>query len=124
VRVLAVAFAVLLLAGCGSQPAAPAASKTDPSPNTTDPASAEVSFAKDIQLLVTASCLPCHSGAGSSSSNWTTYADVMGAVVAGKPDSSRFYQKLRDGRMPPGGKLGSTELALVYRWISEGAKNN
>ena len=118
-RALAVLFVTLLLVGCGSQPApAPKAEET--------PAPAEVSFAKDVQSIVTANCLPCHSGAkdAAAKSNWTTYDGVMADVVAGNPDSSKFYQILRDGKMPPAGKLDSAKLATVYKWISEGAKNN
>ncbi len=110
-------FVALVLIGCGSQPAA---SKADP------PAASGVSFAKDIRSIVSASCLPCHSGAkdAAAKSNWTTYDGVMADVVAGNPDSSKFYQMLRDGKMPPSGKLDSTKLATIQRWINEGAKNN
>ena len=125
-RILISLFVALLLIGCGSQQAKAPASQTErtPSPDTTRQSMVEVSFARDIQSIVSTSCMPCHSDAGTSKSKWTTYAGVMSAVVAGKPDSSRFYEKLKDGRMPPSGKLDSARIALVYNWISEGAKNN
>ena len=120
-RALAILFVTLLLVGCGSQPARAPAPKAEETP-----APVEVSFAKDVQSIVTANCLPCHSGAkdAAAKSNWTTYDGVMADVVAGNPDSSKFYQMLRDGKMPPSGKLDSTKLATIQRWINEGAKNN
>ncbi len=123
VRVLASVFAALLLTGCGSTQAPQA---KDPAPDPAKPAPVEVSFARDIQSIVKANCLPCHSGANDAQTkfNWTTYEGVMAAVAAGKPDSSKFYQRLHAGTMPPSGKLDSVKLALVYKWISEGAKNN
>jgi hypothetical protein len=123
VRALSLLSVALLLAGCGGTETPQAKA---PAPDTTKPAPVEVSFAKDIQSLVAASCMPCHSGAkdAATKSNWTTYEGVMAEVVAGKPDSSKFYQLLRDGKMPPAGKLDSARIALVYKWISEGAKNN
>jgi len=42
-----------------------------------------------------------------------------GPVVApGKPDESRLYQMVRDGKMPPGKThLTSEQLAVVRAWI-------
>ncbi len=113
----------MLLISCGGTQTPQA---KDPAPNANKPATAEVSFARDIQSLVRASCMPCHSGAkgAAGKTNWTTYEGVMVDVKPGKPDSSRLYKRLRDGEMPPSGKLDSSKIALVYKWISEGAKNN
>ena len=122
-RALAVLFIVLLLVGCGSQPAPAPKAEEKPAPDTVN---AAVVLAHEVQSIVTANCLPCHSGAkdAAAKSNWTTYDCVMADVVAGNPDSSKFYQMLRDGKMPPSGKLDSTKLATIQRWINEGAKNN
>jgi uncharacterized membrane protein len=128
VRVSAILFVALLLVGCGSQPAAPAAAKAKETPavDPAQPAAAEVSFAKDVQSLVHAHCLPCHSGAPNATApfDWTTYDGIVAHVVPGNPNSSKFYQMLRDGRMPPGSRLDTAKIGVVYRWISEGAKNN
>src|SRR5262245_14793862 len=45
------------------------------------------------------------------------------AVVPGKPDDSRLYQRLRDGEMPPGKKkLSPEQVDAVGRWIAAGAR--
>ena len=124
-RLLAALFTTLLLFGCGGRPSpAPAPKTQQATASETDKSMATpVSFAKDIQSLAATSCMPCHAGANSSR-NWTVYQNVNAIVVAGNPESSKFFQVLNDGRMPPGRKLDSTKIALVYRWIRQGAKNN
>ena len=46
-------------------------------------------------------------------------------VLPGKPDESRLYQMVHEGRMPPGGKirLSEVDLALIRSWIEDGAKS-
>ena len=45
------------------------------------------------------------------------------AVVAGKPDESLLYQRLRDGEMPPDSSklLSAKELEVIREWIAAGA---
>lgn len=123
-KALALPFAALLIAGCGSQPAAPKAETAAP---------AEVSFARDVQPILTHSCMPCHSGGADAKSKYvlTTYEGVMGTgkdsvanAFAGNPDSSVIYQLLQAGKMPPAGPLDQAKVAIVQKWINEGAKNN
>ncbi len=132
-KLLTALLTTLLLFGCGSrQDPAPVPNAQQSTATTTNPAVAEVSFARDIQSLIAANCMPCHSGSSPKAGyDLTSYEGVTGNgsdaipnAIAGKPDSSKLYQMLRDGRMPPTGKLDSAKIGLVYRWISEGAKNN
>ncbi|HYT95306.1 MAG TPA: DUF1549 domain-containing protein, partial [Gemmataceae bacterium] len=45
------------------------------------------------------------------------------ALVAGKPDASPLYRRIRDHEMPPGKvKLSADEVALIGRWIDAGAR--
>jgi hypothetical protein len=135
VKVLTLLFAALLFVGCGSKPAAPAAPKAEtPVENPAQPASPdEVSFARDIQSVFAASCMPCHSGAPDAKSKYTLpgYNDVMGTgedsvpnVLAGNADNSVLYKMLKSGRMPPNGPLSKETVELLKKWINQGAKDN
>jgi mono/diheme cytochrome c family protein len=126
---LALLFAALLTAGCGSQPKAPAA--TQPKPQT-DP-TAGVSFAEDVQPIFSQNCLPCHSGTPDAKSSYAlaSYKEAIGPgkdllpnVVAGNADSSLLYQMVNVCKMPPAGPLGQDQVELVKKWIAEGAKDN
>jgi hypothetical protein len=123
-KALALFFAILLVVGCGSQPAAPKAET---------PATSDVSFAKDVQPILAQTCMPCHSVGADAKSKYvlTGYEGVMGTgkdsvanVFAGNPDSSVLYELLQTGKMPPAGPLDPAKVATVQNWINEGAKNN
>jgi hypothetical protein len=130
-KAIALLFAVLLLAGCGSQPAAPSAPKTE------TPATSDVSFAKDIQPMLTQTCMPCHAGGKDAKGKYdiTSYTGTMGNgldstpnVIAGKADSSILYLRLT-GAVPPQMPIGrpplnADQLTAVKKWIDQGAKNN
>lgn len=127
-KALVLFFAALVIAGCGSQPTAPVAPKAEETP-----VPVEVSFAKDVQPILTQSCMPCHSGGADAKSKYvlTGYEGVMGTgkdsvanVLAGKADGSLLHQMLQTGKMPPAGPLDPAKVATVQKWINEGAKNN
>jgi hypothetical protein len=119
-KALALFFATLLIAGCGSQPA-----QTQ--------ADGPVSFARDIQPMLNQNCMPCHAGSGDSKSPYvvTSYAGVMGNgkdsvpnVLPGNADSSLLCEMLKTGEMPKAGPLAPAKVELVIRWVTQGAKNN
>ena len=129
-KVLALLFAALLIAGCGNQPAAPA-------PKAETPATSEVSFAKDIQPILTQTCMPCHAGGKDAKGSYdlTSYAGGTGNgsdstpnVILGNADSSLFYLRLTGAvppQMPKGRPpLNADQLTAVRRWIDQGAKDN
>ena len=120
---LALLFAVLLIAGCGSRP--------DPAPK------ADVSFAKDIQPIFTQSCMPCHAGGTTAKGNYdlTGYAgamsngeDAVPNVLPGNADSSSLYLRVNGAIKPQMPKerppLSAAQLATIKKWIDQGAKNN
>ena len=90
----------VLATGQTKAPPAPSASSTAPKP---------VVFETDVQPIFWANCTGCH-GADTriKEMNLSTLEGVMkgsesGPVIApGKPDESRLYQMVRDGKMPPG----------------------
>jgi mono/diheme cytochrome c family protein len=105
-------------------------------------AACEMSFADDVQKLLTKRCVACHSNAspgsglslqkGKAHENLvnvpSTELPAMARVTPGDPAQSYLYLKLTDThvaaggtgvRMPAGGKLKDEEIALVQGWIAE-----
>ena len=94
-----------------------------------------VSFKAEIAPLLRAQCQSCH-GAREAKGDYRvdSFAELMRAledeparVLAGKGNDSLLYQLLvskdADERMPQkSGALPAKTIALVKRWIDEGAK--
>ncbi|MHC4956988.1 MAG: c-type cytochrome domain-containing protein [Planctomycetota bacterium] len=96
-----------------------------------------VSFAVDLQPILTASCGFCHGGAGGLSLD--SHAGVMAGgnsgaiVVAGDPDTSLLIERVTvddppfkplmpaDPAIPP---LTDAQVEFFRTWILEGAKDN
>ena len=130
-KALALLFSSLLVVGCGSQPAAPAAPKAE------TPAASDVSFAKDIQPIFTQSCMPCHAGGKDAKAGYdlTCYPGTMGNgsdsipnVIPGKADSGTLFLRLT-GAVPPQMPIGrppfnADQLTTIKKWIDQGAKDN
>ncbi len=132
----AVAF-LLLVVGCGgqprqakieTQPPAPSGAVVETESTTADtavPAPAGVSFSGQVQPIFAASCIACHSPKGSVPKyDLTTYSSVAKLVVAGEAEKSKLYTILKQGKMPPSGKLSEDKLELIRNWINQGAKDN
>ena len=117
---------VLLLAACDND-------KVDPG----DPVVKDnVSFALDIQPILTAECATCHNPTevepdfreGMAYASFEELID-HGDVIPGDAEGSELVEMLEfrseDGNnMPPAGPLTPTEIALIKKWIDEGAKDN
>jgi len=117
-RTLVVGFAVslsLIVASVANRPAAGAEE--------------EISFEKHIRPLFKAHCFHCHGEDGKREGKLdlrlrrTAVAggETGPAILPGQPDASHLYQRIRDGEMPPKGKLTDQEKSLVARWIAGGA---
>lgn len=88
----------------------------------------------DIELLLKQRCGKCHGPQAESELMLLTYSDVMKGgehgkvVVPGKPDKSNLVLKLTVkppfGKQMPkkGEKLNADEIALIKKWITDGAK--
>ncbi len=91
-----------------------------------------VYFYNSIGPLIITSCASmkgCHNGNSGEASSLTTYSNIMRYVSAGNPGSSRLYNVLSSGGegimpRPPYAPFTTTQKALVYKWIQQGAKNN
>jgi len=88
-------------------------------------------FATDIRPVLAAKCFKCHAGnkrkAGldvTSLAGLLSGGESGNVLVAGQPDASLLFEKLRDGEMPPDGegKLSTEEVETIRRWLAEGAE--
>lgn len=105
-----------------------------------DPIGMPVNYSAQIQPIFTQSCVQCHSGPsapqGLQLDSQNSYADLVNVtssqvpglkrVAPGDDDNSYLVQKIEGtaqvgARMPIGGQLSGSEIALVRRWIAEGA---
>ena len=91
-------------------------------------------FRAEVEPILRDRCLECHSHAGGkmkggltldARSGWEQGGDGGAAVVPGKPEESLLMRMVRwedeDHQMPPGGKLPEEEIAVLERWVREGA---
>ena len=101
------------------------------SPPAQKPPSKPPTFETDIVPILTKStCLGCHGPSLKMKElNLSTYKTALQGsesgpvIVPGKPDDSRLYHMVKEGLMPPGGKvhLSDGELATIREWIESGA---
>lgn len=73
-------------------------------------------------------CAECHGPRGGAKGGFDYVLDrerlvARGQVTPAKADDSPLLQRVRDGDMPPGkrGKPTAAELALLNKWIADGA---
>jgi hypothetical protein len=122
------------------------------SEHTTGPSGGAVSFAADVQPILSGSCAfsNCH---GTTSPNppakpmvlatGSAYDNIAGVsaaqlstmqrIRAGEPDNSYLIHKLQGthrsvggsgSQMPLGGTLAQAQIDLIRRWVTEGARRN
>lgn len=97
-----------------------------------NPFSAEntgVSFVKQVAPILAGKCGGCHIRGSKGGFSLATFAELMkgppeGVVIfAGDTIGSRLIETIKTGDMPRGGgKVTPIELAMLERWINEGAK--
>jgi mono/diheme cytochrome c family protein len=84
-----------------------------------------VTFSQVNQNVIQPNCVSCHSGASAPNGvDLSSFAGVSSQVVAGDPQSSRLYQVIANGSMPPTGALSQAQVQQVSDWITAGAKND
>ncbi|HEX7449980.1 MAG TPA: c-type cytochrome domain-containing protein [Pirellulales bacterium] len=88
-----------------------------------------VSFTKDIAPILSAKCAGCHIRQSKGGFSLATFAGLKkgsesGTVFSpGKGEGSRLVEVLANGDMPRGGgPLPPEQIALISRWIDQGAK--
>lgn len=93
---------------------------------------APLSFEKDVRPLLKAHCTHCHGEEekpdGGVDLRLRRFMDLTldsgdRLLVPGKPEQSALVHIIRSGEMPKkGGPMPEAELAVIERWIREGAK--
>lgn len=104
-----------------------------------------VSFSRDLQPIFDQSCIGCHIGAGppggldlSTGNSYNNLVNVLSSqipsldrVEPAEPDTSYLVWKIEGdsrilgGRMPLFGPyLDNQDIALIRKWILQGASNN
>ncbi len=89
-----------------------------------------IRFNRDVRPIFAKHCTACHGGVKAASDLSFVYRDsVLGVVEPGEPDDSELMRRLTtedaEERMPPddhGGPLKKAEIAVIRRWIAEGAR--
>jgi len=136
----------LALAACGGgdSPAGPDDDNGNPGGNPGgDQPKADPSFSSDIVPIFTrlgctaGGChgAPVQAGLNLASSPYTNLVNVASTqtgelrVIPGNANDSYLVKKLegrasQGERMPVGGQIGTTDLANIKNWITQGAKNN
>lgn len=95
----------------------------------------EVSFSRDVRPILNQNCVPCHGGVRQKNGvSFIFREEALGVgksgrrtIVPGKPDASELIARVTsrdpDTRMPyHGPPLAPQQIALLRRWIKEGAK--
>jgi hypothetical protein len=91
-------------------------------------------FEQHVRPLLVQHCYECHSSKAQivqggllldSKPGWQKGGDSGPAIVPGQPEKSLLVRALgyadEDVQMPPKGKLGDKEIALVSEWVRRGA---
>ncbi|MGE5313282.1 MAG: c-type cytochrome domain-containing protein [Acidobacteriota bacterium] len=100
--------------------------------------SVPVSFSKDVMPVLSKKCLDCHTTEDESSNRFyvDTYEELMKEskhgvnVIPGKGEESTLIRKMKGtatfgAKMPKRGKpVPDSTIAVISRWIDEGAKKN
>jgi hypothetical protein len=98
-------------------------------------AAAKVDFAKDVQTLLETKCLECHNPAKvkgdllmDTHANLVKGGETGPGIVPGQPEKSEIITRIglpadHDDIMPPkkSGSLTAAEIAVLKRWVAEGA---
>ncbi len=80
-------------------------------------------FRSDIAPIIEKNCTGCHHSSEANHLDLTSRDFVFGhkLVVPGKPDASPLYTAVKNGKMPPSGKLSDADIDAIARWIRNGA---
>lgn len=84
-------------------------------------------FSDDVAPILVGSCLECHGAERQGGLDLRTRATAIkggengAALVPGDPDDSLLFDYVSNHEMPPKHPLDETQIAVVKRWIEDGA---
>jgi len=85
----------------------------------------EVSFSSDLEQVFVSKCGSCHGTGSPNFSSGNVYQSLTnGLINTSDPESSEVYIKLSGDHPSPSGTFSDTELALLLKWIEQGALDN
>ncbi len=121
VAVLALAApALIFIDSCTHQPYVLPVSQRFTDPN--------ICFERDILPIFQSNCTKggCHGDRGAGGYKLTSYADIVSkGIVPGNPAASKIFESISwstgENKMPRGGSLSATDIALIRQWIATGA---
>ncbi|MEC9093767.1 MAG: c-type cytochrome domain-containing protein [Planctomycetota bacterium] len=86
------------------------------------------SFTKTVAPMLVSNCGRCHVNRAQGKFSMATFPALMQGpnnnrvIFPGDAVGSRIVEVIEDGEMPPNGKVKAEDLALLKKWIAEGAK--
>lgn len=86
------------------------------------------SFTKTVAPVLMSNCGRCHVNRAQGRFSMATFVELMRGpnnnrvIFPGDAVGSRIVEVIEDGEMPPSGKVKPEDLAVIKKWISEGAK--
>ena len=92
-----------------------------------DPSPAETVFHKQIEPILVSRCLTCHGGDRKGGLDLRTRETALAGgktgvvLIPGDVEASLLAVKVRAGEMPPDVPLADDEIALLTKWIADGA---
>lgn len=120
----------LIYAGCKHEPD-DFIPDPDPTTHPCDPDT--IYFEKDVLPILMSSCAKsgCHDATAQDGVRLDSYAAVMNSNVVkpGNPDDSDLYEDITEDDPdkimppPPNAPLSSEQIAIIRKWIAQGAQN-
>jgi cytochrome c5 len=134
-KIVVVGFSLMAFMACQHEPVIDSiidnGNGGDPTPTNSCDADTAY-FGNAVLPLLVSNCTTskCHDDSSPAEGvNLTTYSTIISTagVRPGSHSNSKLYKVLVDNgedRMPPTGALSAADIALIAKWIDQGAKNN
>lgn len=84
-----------------------------------------ISFSVQIEPVFQEKCITCHASTSPVLTTGNAYSSLINGnyINTEAPEDSELYKKVSEGH-PGSNSLSAEELALLLKWIEEGAEDN